>query len=91
MVKFLAVLIGVIALDLNFSIHVLVFLLLHNRMKRLRIYLESNSVPVNITGRDEVEICVKNIRQSLNYYSSLLNIFGRMDKQLQFLVNIGFF
>ncbi|KAF9813859.1 hypothetical protein SFRURICE_008014 [Spodoptera frugiperda] len=89
-VKFLAVLIGVIALDLNFSIHVLVFLLLHNRMKRLRIYLESNSVPVNITGRDQVEICVKNIRQSLNYYSSLLNIFGHMDKQLQFLVTIIF-
>ncbi|KAH9643968.1 hypothetical protein HF086_004229 [Spodoptera exigua] len=71
--------------DLNFSINILVLSLLHNRMKNLRVALELNSVPINITGRNEVEVCVKNIRKSLRYYNHLLNIFERLDKQLHYL------
>ncbi|KAF9405951.1 hypothetical protein HW555_013502 [Spodoptera exigua] len=70
---------------LNFSINILVLSLLHNRMKNLRVALELNSVPINITGRNEVEVCVKNIRKSLRYYNHLLNIFERLDKQLHYL------
>ncbi|KAF9405950.1 hypothetical protein HW555_013501 [Spodoptera exigua] len=70
----------------HFTIFRAVTLNIYLPFSKLRVFLESNSVPINITGSNEVEFCIKNIRQSLNYYSNLLNIFGRMDKQLQLMI-----
>ncbi|PZC80216.1 hypothetical protein B5X24_HaOG200962 [Helicoverpa armigera] len=62
------------------------FSLFHQRMQLMRKFLESNSVPVNITGMDEVAVSVRNVKKSLYYYDKLLDCLQSLDIQVQIMV-----
>ncbi|XP_022815752.1 uncharacterized protein LOC111349023 [Spodoptera litura] len=58
---------------------------LQNRLKTLKILLQSNSVSVNITGRNDIDMTIRNVKKSLHYYNGLLDSLMVADIQLQLM------
>ncbi|PZC80219.1 hypothetical protein B5X24_HaOG200965 [Helicoverpa armigera] len=79
-----------VSVDFNQLTIIISFSMLHYRMKVLRRFIDSNSVPVNITGRDKVAISIRNTKMSLFYYNNLLDSLQLINKELQFLVKNKF-
>ena len=76
----------VISLDLNSYTIIFMFSIIQNRINHLRKFLASNSVPINIVGKDDVAHSIRNVRKSLLYYNNLLDAFQNINEQLQYLV-----
>ncbi|XP_063897019.1 uncharacterized protein LOC135118571 [Helicoverpa armigera] len=64
--------------------------MIERRMQCLRLFLERNHVPINIVGRNEIALSIKNVRKSLFYYNNLLDEFTTVDKHLQYLLMIQY-
>ncbi|PZC70764.1 hypothetical protein B5X24_HaOG200948 [Helicoverpa armigera] len=78
---------AIAATDVNYIAVIIIFTMLHRRMKNLRTFLETNSIPINITGQDEIAISITNVRKSLLYYNNLLDNFQSLDELLQYAVS----
>ena len=75
-----------VCIDLSHIFVVIIFSILHVRIKILRSFLEKNDIPIIIIGRNEVDISIKNIRKSLYYYDNLLDNMELVDHQVQYQV-----
>lgn len=74
------------SLDLNHITIIIIFSILHSRVKLLRKFLERNVIPVYITRKNEVMINIKRVRKSLYNYNNLLDHMEFIDTQMQYLV-----
>ncbi|PZC80217.1 hypothetical protein B5X24_HaOG200963 [Helicoverpa armigera] len=63
------------------------FSIFYERIKLLRKFLGSNVVSVNITGRDEVAVSIRNVKKGLYYYDKLLDGLQCINMQIQMMVN----
>ncbi|PZC70767.1 hypothetical protein B5X24_HaOG200953 [Helicoverpa armigera] len=81
--EFILVVYILTATDLNYLLLIIIFSVLHNRMNRLRLFLESNSIPINITGQNRIAISIQNVKKGLIYYDRLLDSLQSLDKILQ--------
>lgn len=77
----------VLALDLSQIKFMIMFFIMHSRMKQLRIFLESDNVSINFTGRNEVACSIRRIRKTLHNYDNLLDIMRCHGNKLQLVVN----
>lgn len=59
-----------IVIDLNILSIFIVFGILQNRLRILKMLLQSNSVSVNITRSDHVTVAIRNVKKILYYYKS---------------------
>ncbi|PZC80540.1 hypothetical protein B5X24_HaOG200945 [Helicoverpa armigera] len=84
------VFLAAIALDLYYVTIIILFALIQNRMKCLRLFLASNSVPICITARNNVANSIRNVRKSLVYYNNLLDYLEGLGQQLQYMVHFLF-
>ncbi|PZC80218.1 hypothetical protein B5X24_HaOG200964 [Helicoverpa armigera] len=82
--------IALISVDISMWGSIAILTMIHDRIKILRKFIQSNKVSVNITGRDEVFISLRNIKKSLHYYDKLLDSLDLVNNQLQFQVNVLF-
>ncbi|PZC80215.1 hypothetical protein B5X24_HaOG200961 [Helicoverpa armigera] len=77
---------AILSTDINQLTVIVIFSIIQDRIKTVSTFIASNSVPVNITGRDEVAISMRNVKKSMLYYNNLLDSLQHINKQLQFLV-----
>lgn len=85
---FCSITLVVTSLDLNQITIIIIFSIMQSRIKQLKMFLNKISVPINIAGKNEVAVSIKNIRKSLYNYNNLLDNMTYVDKQLKYLVNI---
>ncbi|KAF9813855.1 hypothetical protein SFRURICE_008010 [Spodoptera frugiperda] len=74
--------------DTNPIIISLILSSLYTRMVKIRERFDSNFVPINIVGKEQVKRNVRVVRKCLGYYNNLLDGMNRIDRTLQFLVSI---
>lgn len=75
-----------ISMDLSQSKVVIVFSIIHCRIKLLRKFLESSFVSIYVTERSVLDMNIRNLRKVLHYYDSLMDIMRSIDRPLQFVV-----
>lgn len=72
--------------DTNPIIISLILSSLYTRMVKIRERFDSNFVPINIVGKEQVSKNVRVVKKCLGYYNNLLDGMNRIDRTLQFLV-----
>ncbi|KAG6443557.1 hypothetical protein O3G_MSEX002883, partial [Manduca sexta] len=71
------------SIDLNYVAIVIIFALMYDRMRLLKIYLEGVTTSVIIVKRDEIAANIRRVKKFLKYYNNLLDNFDSIETQLQ--------